>query len=49
MSLKRKGSFHNDDDFVELGNSPDRFDSSSSDSCTQGQRNSSEGEDDIQP
>jgi hypothetical protein len=33
MSLKKQGSFHNDDEFVELGNSPSHFESSSESSC----------------
>ncbi len=28
VSLQRQGSFHNDEEFVEIGNSPSHFDSS---------------------
>ena len=31
LSLKKKGSFNEDRDFIEIGNSPSRFSSSSSD------------------
>lgn len=29
MKLKKQGSFHEDCDFIEMGDSPNRFDSSS--------------------
>jgi hypothetical protein len=34
MSLKKQGNFVNDKDFFEIGNSPNKFDSSDDGECT---------------
>lgn len=45
MSLKKQGSFNEDRDFIEIGNSPSKFDGESSDECAGGDCDSKKNDD----